>query len=67
MADFYAARRGLIPPLPRPTFSHTKFAGSPEVVRLLGAGLNSAGRFGQASGPGLDELLASAPIRVLAD
>ena len=32
--------------------SHSKFAGSPEVVQLIGAGLNSVGRFGEA--PGLD-------------
>ena len=44
--------------------SHSKFAGSPEVVQLIGAGLNSAGRFGETSTPGLDQLLADVPIRV---
>jgi esterase/lipase superfamily enzyme len=45
--------------------SHSKFAGSPEVVRLIGAGLNSAGRFGEPGAPGLDSLLAGVPIRIL--
>jgi esterase/lipase superfamily enzyme len=45
--------------------SHSKFAGSPEVVRLIGAGLNSAGRFGEEPTPGLDQILAGVPIRIL--
>lgn len=45
--------------------SHSKFAGSPEVVQLIGAGLNSAGRFGETSTPALDILLAKVPIRIL--
>lgn len=45
--------------------SHSKFAGSPEVVQLIGAGLNQAGRFGDKGAPGLDTLLADVPIRVL--
>lgn len=44
--------------------SHSKFAGSPEVVRLIGAGLNSAGRFGDVTIPGLNEILAESPIRI---
>jgi esterase/lipase superfamily enzyme len=44
--------------------SHAKFAGSPEVVKLIGAGLNSVGRFGDAT-PGLDQLLTDVPIRIL--
>jgi esterase/lipase superfamily enzyme len=44
--------------------SHSKFAGSPEVVRLIGAGLNNVGRFGEPETAGLDELLAGAPIRI---
>lgn len=44
--------------------SHTKFAGSPEVVRLIGAGLNTAGRFGESTTPGLDRLLEEVPIRI---
>jgi esterase/lipase superfamily enzyme len=47
--------------------SHSKFAGSPEVVQLIGAGLNSAGRFGESTTPGLDQILAGAPIRILGD
>jgi esterase/lipase superfamily enzyme len=45
--------------------SHSKFAGSPEVVRLIGVGLNSVGRFGEDYTPGLDQLLARTPIRIL--
>jgi esterase/lipase superfamily enzyme len=45
--------------------SHSKFAGSPEVVQLIGAGLNSAGRFGESSTPGLGQLLADVPIRII--
>jgi esterase/lipase superfamily enzyme len=45
--------------------SHSKFAGSPEVVQLIGAGLNNAGRFGEDSAPRLDELLLSVPVRIL--
>jgi esterase/lipase superfamily enzyme len=47
--------------------SHAKFAGSPEVVRLLGAGLNSVGRFGEQNTPTLNQILAGAPIRILGD
>jgi esterase/lipase superfamily enzyme len=47
--------------------SHSKFAGSPEVVQLIGAGLNSAGRFGETTTPGLDRILADVPIRILGD
>jgi esterase/lipase superfamily enzyme len=45
--------------------SHSKFAGSPEVVRLIGAGLNSVGRFGEGNTPGLQQILAGAPIRIV--
>lgn len=44
--------------------SHSKFAGSPTVVRLLGAGLKSVNRFDDDSTPALDQLLAGVPIRV---
>ena len=44
--------------------SHSKFAGSPEVVQLIGAGLNSAGRFGESDTPGLEQILEGASIRV---
>jgi esterase/lipase superfamily enzyme len=45
--------------------SHSKFAGSPEVVQLIGAGLNSAGRFGDTNTPALAGLLSGVPIRIL--
>lgn len=44
--------------------SHAKFAGSPEVVRLLGLGLNRAGRFDEQHAPGVRELLTTTPIRI---
>lgn len=44
--------------------SHSKFAGSPEVVQLIGAGLNNAGRFDERTELGLDQLLLGAPIRI---
>lgn len=46
--------------------SHSKFAGSPEVVQLIGAGLNSAGRFGDTT-PGLEKILQNVPIRIVGD
>jgi esterase/lipase superfamily enzyme len=45
--------------------SHSKFAGSPEVVKLIGAGLNSAGRFGETNTPVLGKLIGNLPITVL--
>jgi esterase/lipase superfamily enzyme len=45
--------------------SHSKFAGSPEVVRLIGAGLNSNANFGQAQTPALGKLLGNLPITIL--
>ena len=45
--------------------SHSKFAGSPEVVQLIGAGLNTAGHFGDTATPGLDRLLEGVPIQIL--
>jgi esterase/lipase superfamily enzyme len=44
--------------------SHSKFTGSPEVVQLIGAGLNNAGAF-QSQSPQLRELIAGVPIRIL--
>ena len=44
--------------------SHSKFAGSPEVVQLIGAGLNAAGHFGESTTPGLDRMLKDVPIRI---
>ena len=45
--------------------SHSKFAGSPEVVRLIGKGLNTTGGLDSKSTPGLDEILAGVPIRIV--
>lgn len=45
--------------------SHSKFAGSPEVVKLIGAGLNSAGRFDKTETPVLGKLLNNLPITIL--
>jgi esterase/lipase superfamily enzyme len=45
--------------------SHSKFAGSPEVVQLIGSGLNSVGRFGESTAPGFDRILEGAPIRIV--
>jgi esterase/lipase superfamily enzyme len=39
--------------------------GLPEVVQLLGQGLNRVGRFGEQNTPSLDQILAGAPIRIL--
>ena len=44
--------------------SHSKFAGSPEVVRLIGAGLNRSGGFAGGRTPALDELLSGVPILI---
>ena len=44
--------------------SHSKFTGSPEVVRLIGAGLNRSGGLGSGHTPGLDQLLAGVPIQI---
>jgi esterase/lipase superfamily enzyme len=43
--------------------SHTKFAGSPEVVQLIGAGLKSGGRL--STSPSLAEFLRQVPITIL--
>lgn len=46
--------------------SHSKFAGSPEVVQLLGQGLNNAGTFSRHTrSTQLDQLLADVPIKVV--
>jgi esterase/lipase superfamily enzyme len=45
--------------------SHSKFVGSPEVVRLIGAGIQNTGGFGDASGPGLEGFLRDVPIRIV--
>lgn len=46
------------------TGSHSKFTGSPEVVQLIGEGLNNVDTFGNNS-PQLRELIAGVPIRIL--
>lgn len=46
------------------TGSHSKFAGSPEVVRLIGAALNSTGGIDSANVPTLERILSDVPIRV---
>lgn len=45
--------------------SHSKFAGSPEVVQLIGAGLRTEGRFGDVDAPSLASLVAEVPIRLI--
>ena len=45
--------------------THSAFAGSPEVVQLIGAGLNSASRFGNDTSPLIDQILTVSPIRIL--
>jgi len=44
--------------------SHSKFAGSPDVVRLIGAALNSTGDIDSANVPALERLLVEVPIRI---
>lgn len=44
--------------------SHTKFAGSPEVVKLISRGLNASPSLGTGSTPGLGDMLATVPIRI---
>lgn len=45
--------------------SHSKFAGSPEVVQLIGAGLNTHGNFGDTPTPLLGNFLTGLPIRII--
>ncbi|MCZ0963852.1 alpha/beta hydrolase [Paracoccus benzoatiresistens] len=47
--------------------SHSKFAGSPDVVQLIGAGLNSVGRFGEDTSPAVSQILSVSPIRIFGD
>lgn len=46
---------------------HSKFAGSPEVVQLIGAGLNTHNRFGDDTSPAIDQILRASPIRIFRD
>jgi esterase/lipase superfamily enzyme len=45
--------------------SHAKFAGSPEVVQLIGLGLNDSSRFGTKSSSPLESMIAGLPILVV--
>lgn len=47
------------------TGSHSKFAGSPEVVQLIGEGLNNAPGYGSRRQTVLDELLGELPINIV--
>ncbi|MHA3978537.1 alpha/beta hydrolase [Halovulum sp. GXIMD14794] len=47
------------------TDSHSKFAGSPEVVQLIGRGLNAIPEYGRMNRTALDDLLGNAPIQVV--
>ena len=47
--------------------SHSKFAGSPEVVQLVGQGLNNSSRFGTKSTNSLENLIAGLPILVVSN
>ncbi|KJS41468.1 MAG: hypothetical protein VR71_19145 [Roseovarius sp. BRH_c41] len=44
--------------------SHSKYAGSPEVVQLIGAGLNSVSRFHTDNRSAVQQILAASPIRI---
>lgn len=45
--------------------SHAKFAGSPDVVQLIGAGINSGGNLAGSATPAIMELLAQVPIEII--
>jgi esterase/lipase superfamily enzyme len=45
--------------------SHSKFAGSPEVVQLIGKGLNNSSRFGTTSTNTLEKMIAGLPILIV--
>jgi esterase/lipase superfamily enzyme len=45
--------------------NHTKFAGSPQVVQIIGQGLNANTQFSKSPSPALGQLLAASPIQVL--
>ncbi len=44
--------------------SHSKYAGSPEVVQLIGAGLNSGHNFDQDNTPAIQKILSTSPIQI---
>ena len=45
--------------------SHSKFAGSPEVVQLIGMGLNAAPEYGNSNQAGLGDLISDLPITIV--
>jgi esterase/lipase superfamily enzyme len=47
--------------------SHSKFAGSPEVVQLIGQGLESAGTFDKGLRTDLGDILRGVPISIFGD
>jgi esterase/lipase superfamily enzyme len=47
------------------TGSHSKFSGSPEVVQLIGQGLNSVPQYGTSRRTVLNQVLGDLPIRVV--
>lgn len=47
------------------TNSHTKFAGSPEIVQLIGRGLNTVPEYGIARRTVLDQVIGDLPVRVV--
>ncbi len=47
--------------------SHSKFAGSPEVVQVIGQGLNTSSRFGSGSQNPLKNMIDGLPILVVTD
>lgn len=44
--------------------SHSKFTGSPEVVQLIGVGLNSTEEFGSSAAPTIEKVMANSRIRI---
>jgi esterase/lipase superfamily enzyme len=46
--------------------SHSKFAGSPEVVQLIGAAINRSGTL-ETDVPVVEQILQNAPIRIFAN
>lgn len=44
--------------------NHSKFAGSPEVVQLIGRGLNAHGGFHKTNAPLLSNILTATPIQI---
>lgn len=47
------------------TGSHSKFAGSPEVVQLIGRGLNDAPAYGSREQTVLEQVIGDLPVRVV--